>query len=239
MKLRFLPSNGTSLRRASRSKSRGLAFGPCPFVVCNIHPSNDSATKYGSSVHHGRIFSTPPDTLNQVPIMTLHTPPPTLPSTPTRSGTPLLPNKVTPYVANGFIIQESLIYISDVSFIPDKTWAILEELRERNGQPSVAIIDCLRPEKHTSHFGLKEAVSTARRIGAMRSYCVGFGHDAPHTAYENIFGAMDGRGDGDGLTTAEQRGIEMIEVGDPIWIRPAYDGLQVTALEGTVRDNGY
>lgn len=152
----------------------------------------------------------------------------------------LLANKVTPYIANGFQIQDSLIYISDTSSIPDETWTLLEGSWERSGQPSVAVIDCLRPEKHTSHFGLREAVSAARRIGALRSYCVGFGHEVPHVAYEKIFESVDGRGDGDGLTAIEQRGIGLIEPGEPIWIRPAYDGLQITALEsGAVKDNGY
>ena len=172
--------------------------------------------------------------------MSLHTPPPTLPSTPTGPGMPLLASKVTPYIANGFLFRGSLIYMSDVSFVPDETWALLEESRERNGQPSVAVIDCLRPEKHTSHFGLREAVSTARRIGAVRSYCVGFGHEVPHVAYENIFGAVDGPEDRDRLTATERRGIGMIEQGEPIWIRPAYDGLQITAFgDGMVEDNGY
>ena len=153
---------------------------------------------------------------------------------------PRFGNKVTPYVANGYLIQGSLIYISDVSFVPDETWVLLEEAQKRNGQPSVAVIDCLRPEKHTSHFGLREAVSTARRIGAARSYCVGFGHEVPHAAYEKIFGAVDGQGDREGLTVMELSGIGMIEPGDPIWIRPAYDGLHITALEGgVIRDNGY
>jgi len=172
--------------------------------------------------------------------MTLHTPPSTLPSSPAGSGISVLANKVVPYIANGFLIQGSLVYISDASFIPDETWALLEGTRKRSGQPSVAVIDCLRPKGHTSHFGLREAVSTARRIGAVRSYCIGFGHEVPHASYENIFGAVDGRGDRDGLTVAEQDGIRMIEPGDPIWIRPACDGLQVTALEGgIVKDNGY
>lgn len=133
-----------------------------------------------------------------------------------------------------------MIYISDASFVPDETWDLLEESWKRDGQLPVAVIDCLRPEKHTSHFGLREAVSTARRIGAVRSYCVGFGHDVPHVAYEKIFGAVDGQGDRDGLTATEQRGIAVIEPGDPIWIRPAYDGLRVTTLgDGIVKDNGY
>jgi len=173
--------------------------------------------------------------------MTLHsTPPPTLPSAPTRSGMSQFANTVTPYIANGFLIQGSMIYISDASFVPDGTWVLLEESRKRNGQPSVAVIDCLRPEKHTSHFGLREALSTARRIGAIRSYCVGFGHEVSHVTYEKIFGAVDGRSDRDGLTATDLCGIGMIEPGDPIWIRPAYDGLQVTALgDGVVGDNGY
>jgi len=191
-------------------------------------------------VHHGRIFSAPPGISNQAPRATLHTPPPTLPSTPTKLDMPRFADKVTPYIANGFLIQGSLIYISDVSFVPDETWILLEESRKRNGQPSVAVIDCLRPEKHTSHFGLREAVSAARRIGAVRSYCVGFEHEVPHVAYEKIFGAVDGQCDGDGLTATELNGIGMIEPGDPIWIRPAYDGLQITALDGgVIRDNGY
>jgi hypothetical protein len=45
----------------------------------------------------------------------------------------MLANKVTPYIANGFLIQGSLIYISDVSFVPDETWALLEESRKLNG----------------------------------------------------------------------------------------------------------
>ena len=191
-------------------------------------------------MHHGRTFSAPPGVPNQAPRATLHTPPPTLPSTPTRSDIPQPANKVTPYIANGFLIQGSLIYISDVSFVPDETWVLLEESRKHNGQPSVAVIDCLRPEKHTSHFGLREVVSAARRIGAVRSYCVGFEHEVPHVAYENIFGAVNGQGDGDGVTASELNWIGMIEPGDPIWIRPAYDGLQVTVLEGGgVEDNGY
>jgi hypothetical protein len=149
-------------------------------------------------------------------------------------------DKVTPYIANGFLIQGSLIYMSDASLVPKETWALLEDSWKRNGQPSVAVVDCLRPVKHTSHFGLKEAVSTARKIGAVRTYCVGFGHEVSHASYEKIFEGVDRQDRWDGLSTAEKEYFGMIEEGDPIWIRPAYDGLQVTALEGgIVKDNGY
>jgi len=152
----------------------------------------------------------------------------------------MVANKVIPYIANGFLIQSSLIYISDASLIPDETWALLEESRKRNGKPSVAVIDCLRPLAHTSHFGLRDAVSTARRIGAVRSYCVGFGHEVSHASYEKIFGAVDGQDDRGEWSVTEQDAVGKIEAGDPIWIRPAHDGLQVTALEGgIVKDNGH
>lgn len=190
------------------------------------HNLCDSTTKCCFSVHHGRIFSTPPDVPTQALATTLQTPPPT------RSCTPVLANKVTPYIANGYLIQGSLIYISDASFVPEETWALLDESREKNGQPSVAVVDCLRPMKHTSHFGLKEAVSTARRIGAVRTYCVGFGHEVSHASYERILGTIDGQDRRNELTVLEEKGVGMIEPGEPIWMRPAYDGLQVTALVG-------
>lgn len=193
-------------------------------------------------VHHGRIFSTPPDVSAQPSAPTLHTPPPTRACTPVPVKTvkPVPVNKVTPYIAYGFLIQGSLIYISDASFIPDETWDLFEESRKRYGQPSVAVIDCLRPMKHTSHFGLNEAVSVARKIGAVRSYCVGFGHEVSHASYERIFGAFDGQGLRDGVTVAEREWIKTIEPGDPIWMRPAYDGLQIAVLDGgIVKDNGY
>lgn len=61
-----------------------------------------------------------------------------------------------------------------------------------------------------------------------------------HASYEKIFGAVDGQDHRDELTAAEEEGIEMIAPGDPIWIRPGYDGLQVTALEGgVIKEGGY
>lgn len=151
----------------------------------------------------------------------------------------MLASGVTPYIANGFLIQRSLIYVSDASFVPEKTWALLEESRKHHGQPSVAVVDCLRPVKHTSHFGLKEAVGTARRFKAARTYCVGFGHEVSHASYEKIFGAIGGQGHLKELTPVEEEGVRMIEPGEPICMRPAYDGLQVTVLEnGVVEDEG-
>ena len=203
----------------------------CGMSCCRYH---ERVTKCWFSVHHGRIFSTPPQISTKNLDTTLHTPPLTRPCSPT----PV--EKVIPYLANGFIIKGSLIYMSDASFVPEETWDLLEDSRKRDGQPSIAVIDCLRPTKHTSHFGVNEAVSTARKIKAARSYCLGFGHEVSHASYEKIFGAADSQDHRDELTVTEQKAIEMIEPGVPIWIRPAYDGLQVTVLQGgIVKDNGY
>ena len=44
-------------------------------------------------------------------------------------------------------------------------------------QYAVAIVDCLRPLAHISHYGIREAVNAARRIDAQRTYLTGFAHE--------------------------------------------------------------
>jgi len=93
--------------------------------------------------------------------------------------------------------------MSDVSFIPEDVWSVLEEEctlpdewrpagasalalsnRSAAGQdeankmagpkPKIeaVLMDCLRIENHTSHFGLAQAVEAVRRMGAQRTYLV-------------------------------------------------------------------
>ncbi|GAA6064299.1 hypothetical protein JCM10212_002479 [Sporobolomyces blumeae] len=45
------------------------------------------------------------------------------------------------------------------------------------------VVDCLRLEPFTSHFGLGQAVETAERLGARKTYLIGFGHRTSHTAW--------------------------------------------------------
>ncbi|GAA5982654.1 hypothetical protein JCM11641_002325 [Rhodosporidiobolus odoratus] len=45
------------------------------------------------------------------------------------------------------------------------------------------VIDCLRLEPFTSHFGLGQAVATARQLGVDKSYLFGFGHRTSHTLW--------------------------------------------------------
>lgn len=123
------------------------------------------------TVHHGQFFSTPP----------------------------------RPYFCLGFLFDNSIAYLSDVSFVPESIFALIERkctlpLRSTlgtsatsadtgtttlvNGVQAVSVggqerprlkalvIDCLRLENHTSHFGLAQAVATARRLGVAKSYLV-------------------------------------------------------------------
>lgn len=195
------------------------------------------------TVHHGRIFGTLPPP-GSAPTPT------TLPSTPTKAKmdvalpietmdvTSKVP-KIHPYICYGFKIQDRLVYISDVSHIPDDTWSLLE--RNQNGTHPVLVLDCLRLLKHTSHFGINEAVTNARRLGAKRTYCTGFGHEVSNEEYETIFKALGGEAKiPTELTKFEKRGISLIDEGKSLWMRPAFDGLRVWISEdGTVIDEGY
>ena len=66
----------------------------------------------------------------------------------------------------------SLAYCTDTNHVPDATWPLLEGL-------DTLILDCLRPERHPTHFSLDEAVAVAERCGARRTLLVHLSHDVP------------------------------------------------------------
>lgn len=149
-------------------------------------------------MHHGKVFSTPP----------------------------------TPYYCLGFLFDRKIAYLSDVSLVPEEVWDLLEQecslpdewrpkragqvKQVESGMPlqnghkekpvlQALVVDCLRIESFTSHFGLGEAVAVARRLGALRTYLVrppltsllaplltsfartqvGFGHMTSHACWVN------------------------------------------------------
>lgn len=113
-------------------------------------------------------------------------------------------NPPTPYYCLGFLFDQKICYLSDVSFVPEEVWAVLDQHVtlpvEHQPQPfldqrmqrlqvtndktrgvknilsrpvlQTMIVDCLRIETFTSHFGLGEAIAVARRSGALKSYLV-------------------------------------------------------------------
>lgn len=66
-----------------------------------------------------------------------------------------------------------LAYCTDTNLVPDATWPLLTGL-------DTLILDCLRPERHPTHFSIDEAIAVARRSGARRTLFVHLSHDVPH-----------------------------------------------------------
>ena len=145
-----------------------------------------------------------------------------------------------------------MVYLSDVSHIPEDIWALFGRsgdshrvVGDRDGQqcsvPPVFVLDCLRLQPHTSHLGIADSVAVARRMGAQRTYLTGFGHEVSHDEYVTITEAVSGRNTSSAeLTKTVRRGLSLIADGEPIWIRPAFDGLRVfVSEEHRVRDEEY
>jgi hypothetical protein len=133
-------------------------------------------------------------------------------------------------------IQEDLVYISDCGAIPDEAWSAL--LPASGRQLPVCILDCLHLRSHPSHFGLEQSVEAARKIGAKRTYLLGFSHEVAHDEYVGILQAIGGEPPAD-PTENELKGLGMIGEGDPIWVRPAHDGLKIEISPEQVRDLTY
>lgn len=184
-------------------------------------------------MHHGKLFAHAPTPGLGLGLPTPASSHPSTPKSkslsPPHSDTGLVVSneeEVLPFYCLGFVILD-VVYISDVSYIPEATWQIIETTRKR--PYSLFILDCLRPLPHTSHFGLAQAVETARRLdtdGKLRTYLVGFCHDVTHAQWEEIGRCLkdaSGRLDDPVVTSA----IELVPKGRPTWMMPAYDGLRL------------
>ena len=137
----------------------------------------------------------------------------------------------------GFTIQDTVTYISDCSKIPTDVLADLQ-----SAPAPVLVLDCLRLKPYVSHLSLAQAVGYARQLQARRTYLLGFTHEVAHEEYETMLRAVGGRRvHPEELTDVVREGLDTLDLtGERIWIRPAFDGLQVFVSErGEVRDNGY
>lgn len=74
----------------------------------------------------------------------------------------------------GFRIDD-VAYCTDVNFIPEESWPLLEGLR-------VLILDALRLRPHPAHFGLDEALEVIARVKPARAYLTHMGHELDHEA---------------------------------------------------------
>lgn len=147
--------------------------------------------------------------------------------------------KIHPYICFGFKINESVVYLSDVSHIPEESWPVIKSAS--NTLP-VFVLDCLNLDSHTSHFGIVDSVATARKVAAQRTYLTGFSHRVSHDEYVTLGEVVGGRSIADttNLTPQEKEGLDMIVEGEKVWLRPSHDGLRVIVSEGgNVKDETY
>ncbi|WP_035057263.1 MBL fold metallo-hydrolase [Andreprevotia chitinilytica] len=66
-------------------------------------------------------------------------------------------------------------YITDVSEIPEASFERLHGL-------DVLFLDCLRENPHPTHFGVEQALTAAKRIGAKRTVLIHMTHELSHEA---------------------------------------------------------
>ena len=125
-----------------------------------------------------------------------------------------------PYLSMGLSIGR-LLYIPDASGIPEDSYKIISGLKL-----DVLIIDCLRPRKHTSHFGLAQSIEATRRINAPKTYFIGFAHDITHDDWEKIGDVLEtGNWEEGGLSKAIMDAMEHVPREPRMRVRPSYDGL--------------
>jgi phosphoribosyl 1,2-cyclic phosphate phosphodiesterase len=66
-------------------------------------------------------------------------------------------------------------YLTDCSRLDEAAWPLLRDL-------DVLVLDALRERPHPTHLSLSEAIETAERIGAPRTFFTHMAHDLPHEA---------------------------------------------------------
>lgn len=87
-----------------------------------------------------------------------------------------------------------------LGYLTDANW-ISEESIEKFRGTDIFVINCIRREKHISHFSLDEAVDICRKVGAPRCFLTHISHQLEK--YEDLCRTL------------------------PAGIEPAYDGLSL------------
>ena len=89
----------------------------------------------------------------------------------------------------GFRIN-NVAYITDCSYIPEKTYKYLKEL-------DVLVMDCLREIKHPTHVNVEQSLAIVKKIGAKKTTLTHMSHDLEYESFKkmlpkNIEPAFDG-----------------------------------------------
>jgi phosphoribosyl 1,2-cyclic phosphate phosphodiesterase len=91
-------------------------------------------------------------------------------------------------------------YVTDCSEMPEPSLALLAGVE-------TLVINGLRQRPHETHFSIGQAIETARRIGATRTFLTHMNHESTHAGLEEY----------------------CAELGADVGARPAYDGLEIEA----------
>lgn len=142
-----------------------------------------------TSVPHGRYFYKP-----TLPVYRL------APSAPgTAPGSPQLdsPSMPIPFLCLGFVFDRQLVYLSDVSSVPDESISRIHmAVKGQNGQHAAApvlVIDTLWPVRpHASHVSFPQAMEIAIRIKPVQTLLVGMSHPVTNWMWEEIGRAVNG-----------------------------------------------
>lgn len=78
----------------------------------------------------------------------------------------------------GFKIKD-FAYCTDTNFIPENSNNKLMNLK-------LLILDALRPEKHTTHYNLQEAIEKAKELNSMQTIFIHIAHQMKHSKVEKI-----------------------------------------------------
>ncbi|WRT65509.1 uncharacterized protein IL334_002453 [Kwoniella shivajii] len=186
-------------------KTKASGGGDVPQLIWKIIKDDEDFEVEGIdvkvlAVHHGIYFHT-----------ISPAPGPTPQSTP--NAPPSKRIEPEPLICLGFMFDNEIVYISDVSSIPESTWermsnrsslinstdpsilsasetisvdGDLTQANDKNKLP-VLIIDALWPLRpHASHFSLQQALQTALRLKAQYTYLIGSTHPTTHFMWEEI-----------------------------------------------------
>ncbi|MBU6375049.1 MAG: MBL fold metallo-hydrolase [Bdellovibrionales bacterium] len=82
---------------------------------------------------------------------------------------------------------DSVAYVTDCSYIPETSFDRLKGL-------SVLILDCLRLEKHGTHFHLDQALETVRALRPQKTVLTHLGHDFDNTSWNHKLSREFGSG---------------------------------------------
>lgn len=174
-----------------------------------------------------------------------------VPVSDSQRSSPISNNATTtvPYMTLAFVIEEQILWMTDVGRIPGKTWDVLhygldtsdslngETDRPRRKLP-LAFIDLSESYPLRAHLSPRTFLEVVEKLDAEKSYAIGMNHTLCHGEIEALGEEVDGVREAGREVEFLRQVLEGEEkVGDApvwerlkarkVWFRPCYDGMAV------------